>query len=241
MRYDLGRKTKALRVGLEKVSTILVPCEPSGDQADVGDHDPCLVMRWTFRRPWPVSGICRATRRCARRPHPAWQDFEAFRLIAALDDLDRSSVRSSSAAASTCRPHSHHRQRHATTMAICGGWISGVSGARRDSWISALCTMRPTIRPSVSTIMWRLRPLISLARVIAPDTTAFRGLHALAVDHTRCRASLLALQLPRLHHQMMVDASPNPQCPPLVEISWTVEQGGRSFGSIRHWQPVVAM
>jgi len=42
MRYDLGRKTKALRVGLEKVSTILVPCEPSGDQADVGDHDPCL-------------------------------------------------------------------------------------------------------------------------------------------------------------------------------------------------------
>lgn len=32
----------SLRVGLEKPSTILIPCEPSGYQANVGDHDPCL-------------------------------------------------------------------------------------------------------------------------------------------------------------------------------------------------------
>lgn len=31
-----------LRVGLEKRSTISIPCEPSGDEANVGDHDPRL-------------------------------------------------------------------------------------------------------------------------------------------------------------------------------------------------------
>jgi len=31
-----------LRVGLEKSSMVAIPCEPSGDEADMGDHDPCL-------------------------------------------------------------------------------------------------------------------------------------------------------------------------------------------------------
>jgi uncharacterized protein len=31
-----------LRVGLEKPSTISIPCKAPGDQANVGDHDPCL-------------------------------------------------------------------------------------------------------------------------------------------------------------------------------------------------------
>ena len=34
--------TTNIRVGLEKPSTISVPCKPPGDQANVGDHDPSL-------------------------------------------------------------------------------------------------------------------------------------------------------------------------------------------------------
>ena len=39
---ELKVPPKALRVGLEKPSTISVPCKPPGDQANVGDHDPSL-------------------------------------------------------------------------------------------------------------------------------------------------------------------------------------------------------
>ena len=40
---NLSRNALAfLRVGLEKLSTISIPCEPSGYEANVGDHDPRL-------------------------------------------------------------------------------------------------------------------------------------------------------------------------------------------------------
>jgi hypothetical protein len=34
--------TSVFRVGLEKASTISIPCQPSCEDADVGDLDPCL-------------------------------------------------------------------------------------------------------------------------------------------------------------------------------------------------------
>ncbi len=40
--YRKAYARNPLRVGLEKPSTISIPCQPSGDQANVGDHDPGL-------------------------------------------------------------------------------------------------------------------------------------------------------------------------------------------------------
>ena len=44
-----------------------------------------------------------------------------------------------------------------------------------------------------------LAPVDLLAGVIAPDTAAFRGFRALAVDHAGARAGLAPLKLPRRH------------------------------------------
>lgn len=41
-RYYFSFQDVPLRVGLEKPSRISIPCEASGDETNVGDHDPRL-------------------------------------------------------------------------------------------------------------------------------------------------------------------------------------------------------
>ncbi len=53
-----------------------------------------------------------------------------------------------------------------------------------------------------------LASLYLLARVIARNSAAFRGFHALTVDHARRRRGFPTFQVTRLHHKMMVDPTP---------------------------------
>ncbi len=47
-----------------------------------------------------------------------------------------------------------------------------------------------------------------LARVIARNSAAFRGFHALTVNHASRWRGFPAFQFARLHHKMMVDPTP---------------------------------
>jgi len=79
------------------------------------------------------------------------------------------------------------------------------------------CNLRA--RPSVSTMAWRLRPLIFFPAShgsgfagprtgSASDATALGRLDALAVDHGGCGACLAAGPLTVKHHQVVVDPLP---------------------------------
>src|SRR3954469_18249283 len=64
-------------------------------------------------------------------------------------------------------------------------------GAPLRSWMSAGCTRALSKLPSVSTRMWRLRPEIFLAAVVAARTAGLGGADGLAVDDG-CRGLCLA-------------------------------------------------
>ena len=93
------------------------------------------------------------------------------------------------------------------------------SGARSRSWISAPSTSEPISRPRVSVHDVALAPLDLLARVIAVNTAAFRGFHALAIDHAGQRAGLSSLQFPGFHDKVMVHRAQQTTVPPVVEIA----------------------
>src|SRR6476661_6283477 len=57
-----------------------------------------------------------------------------------------------------------------------------------------------------------------LPGIVATRAGCLGGLHRLAVDNAGGRARLAPLQLPRLHHQSMVDAAPGAIVPPTVEV-----------------------
>jgi len=57
-----------------------------------------------------------------------------------------------------------------------------------------------------------------LARVKAPDSAAFRGLHRLAVDDAGAWGSLPPDLLARRHQQRVVDRGPQPHIAPAVEV-----------------------
>ena len=82
-----------------------------------------------------------------------------------------------------------------------------------------------------------LAALDLLARVIAPNTTAFRGFHALAVDHPGARAGLASFQLPGRHDQVMVDALQQAVGAPVVEIAL---DRGRRREVVRQHRPLAA-
>src|SRR5690242_6424535 len=75
--------------------------------------------------------------------------------------------------------------------------VASSNGAPSRSCMSARCTMA--------------------ASIVATRAGCLGGLHRLAVDNAGGRARLAPLQLPRLHHQSMVDASPGAIVPPTVE------------------------
>ncbi len=83
-----------------------------------------------------------------------------------------------------------------------------------------------------------LAALDLLARVIAPNTTAFRGFHALAVDHPGARAGLASFQLPGRHDQVMVDALQQAVGAPVVEIAL---DRGRRREVVRQHRPLAAV
>jgi hypothetical protein len=64
-----------------------------------------------------------------------------------------------------------------------------------------------------------LAALDFLARVIAANSAAFRGLNALAVDHACGWTGIAPLQLPRCHNEMMVDRLQQPAVAPIVEVA----------------------
>ena len=73
-----------------------------------------------------------------------------------------------------------------------------------------------------------LAPLDLLAGIIARNPAAFGGLDALAVDHTRRRARLAALEFARAHRQQMIERLPQTVVAPPVVVSrrwWELEGG----------------
>ena len=80
---------------------------------------------------------------------------------------------------------------------------------------------RPTspVRPSGSSSDVALAALDFLSGVIASNATAFRGFHALTVDHPGAQAGLLPFQVPRRHDEVMVDAFQKAVRSPVVEIA----------------------
>ena len=62
-----------------------------------------------------------------------------------------------------------------------------------------------------------LASLHLLARVIATRPAAFRGFHALAVDHAGARRSLPAVRRACNHQQSVIDRQPQPVVAPKVE------------------------
>ena len=58
-----------------------------------------------------------------------------------------------------------------------------------------------------------------LARVIARYSAAFRGFHALAVDHSGAGLAFAPLNLAQVYHQHRVDAIEKSAAPPGVEVT----------------------
>ncbi len=115
----------------------------------------------------------------------------------------------------------HGRQRRTGDAARATGAAIALktSGAPSLYWMSADWTTTITIRPRVSAMIVSLAPIDLLARIIARNPAAFRGLDALAVDHTRRRPCLAAFELPRAHDQQVVDALPQAAVAPSVEVA----------------------
>ena len=82
--------------------------------------------------------------------------------------------------------------------------------------------------------------------IIAANPATFSGFHAPAVNHTRCQAGLPTSHLTRERNQTVIEFDKQAAAAPVMEMhqSWkyrrTVETGGKSLGSIRHWHPNVA-
>jgi hypothetical protein len=80
-----------------------------------------------------------------------------------------------------------------------------------------------------------LSPLDPLARIIPANPATFRGFYALAVDNPGCRLGFATLRQARGFNQLAVHLIERAIIAPR-----TVDTGGKSLGSMRHWQPVVA-
>ncbi len=115
------------------------------------------------------------------------------------------------------------------------------AGAPSRSWMSAARATSPTIRPSVSGTLWRLRPLTFLpaSKPLTPPPSVVLALwqsitpaEGVASRPSRSRAALTRYWLTAFGR-------------PLSRHSWkwrcTVAGGGTSFGRQAHWQPVDAM
>src|SRR6516164_6425574 len=80
-----------------------------------------------------------------------------------------------------------------------------------------------------------------LGRIIASWSAAFGGLDRLAVDDASRGTGFPVSGLARLQQQFKIHPLEQALVPPIVEIPCTVVNGGKSFGSRRHWQPVRAI
>ena len=78
-----------------------------------------------------------------------------------------------------------------------------------------------------------LAPVDLLASIIAPDTAAFGGLHALAVDYAGTWAGLAPRKLPRHHNWLVVDTLQQSLVSPGVEVAFYRRAGWKVVGEQR--------
>ncbi len=101
------------------------------------------------------------------------------------------------------------------------------------SWTSAPYTTSPTVRPSVSVTMWRLRPSILFPGSKPPISTAFGGRHALAADDDCRPARRSAFRFPCCAGEMAADPAQPARVPPVAESALDRRIGHKLAGQRR--------
>lgn len=184
------------------------------------------------------------SRRCALHYPAARQDFKAPGLVGTLDDFEgppadfpqsffqpRIATLLRPAATSTRSSAAEkYPILHAVHVGIIGEFYFGTSGEYSSGIDSAVAILNVGAMDQEADHQSErvddgvaLEALDLLARIKAPDTAAFRGFDALAVDDAGRRRSFLPLQFPRLHDEPMADPGPQARRPPFIEIACTVE------------------
>ena len=80
-----------------------------------------------------------------------------------------------------------------------------------------------------------------LSGVITANTATFRGFNALAVDHAGRRAGFATFQFTGVENQKVIDGVQKARIGPVIEVTLHGRSRRKVRGSIRHWQPLVAM
>ena len=145
----------------------------------------------------------------------AGQNMEAFRMIGAFDDVNGLVTdlcqRLFEFASSIASIGEDVTEPLETGADICPDQRSAVSVL----YIGSIDNDMDQIAIGIGDDM-ALAALDLLARIIAPYSAAFRGLDALAVDHTGAGRGLAVLRNPRILHEAMIDPLPcNIVAPPI--------------------------
>ena len=204
------------------------PCDEPCGASDGGDQEPCVG-----RCDGCLPVFCEAA--AATEPGKgtlddpaAGNDDEARCTIGSLDDLDRRPIHALHGdfqLLTSVSTVSEQMSKRGKALFRVGDdvWraipVLNISGMRDRAQHIALC---------ISEYM-ALAALDLLARIIAARPAAFRGFHALAVDHTGCRPCRPTGQKARGHHQRLVDDVEYAAVAQPVEIVLDRREGRKVF------------
>jgi hypothetical protein len=203
---------------LKTLRGIAIPCEAAGQEPEVCDEDPGLGAG-----DGSLGVLCEPA--AAAEPgegqlnHPSSrQDFEALRMIGALDDLEGPSSNLAEA------PLEFLAAISAIGEDVTQPGIAVANGVQHlDGTVPILDIGAVDDEPDQTAECVRqdvsLAALDLLASVEAPDAAAFGGLDALAVDDASGRTGLPAFQFARRGDEMVADRLQKAAVAPIVEIA----------------------